>query len=104
LADWDIPMPAGSHRGGMSSQLLLLKIPKVGEYLLKFEARSFSDFESCGIYQIVVTDRNTTLSAQSSLKDTLKDRYADIRNKVASVTTGKIISLHDNNQDDVEQT
>jgi hypothetical protein len=102
LADWDIPMPAGSHRGAVSSQLLLLKIPKVGEYLLKFEARSFSDFESCGIYQIIVTSRSTSLSAQSTLEGTLKDRYADIRNKVVSVTTGKIISLHDDSKHDLE--
>lgn len=95
LAEWDVPMPSGSHRGAMSSQLLLLKIPKVGEYLLKFEARSFSDFESCGIYQIIVTERDFKSNEPSSWQPNLKNRYRDISDRVVSVTTGKILSLHD---------
>lgn len=89
LGEWDIPMPYGTQRGAMSSQLLLFKIPEEGEYFLKFEARSFSDFESCGIYQIIVLDRNKT----PSLHRNFKDRYADLKGRVLSVTTGKIVSL-----------
>lgn len=89
LGEWDIPMPYGTQRGAMSSQLLLFKIPEEGEYFLKFEARSFSDYESCGIYQIIVLDRNKTPSQHRNLKD----RYADLKGRVLSVTTGKIVSL-----------
>jgi hypothetical protein len=94
LQEWDIPMPSGIHLGAFSSQLLLLKIPVSGEYLLKFEARSFSDFESCGIYQIIVTKRNAASGISRSQKNDLKDRYSDIKDRVLSVTTGKIISIH----------
>jgi len=95
LQEWDIPMPSGSHLGAFSSQLLLLKIPVSGEYLLKFEARSFSDFESCGIYQIIVTKRNAASGISSSQINDLKDRYSDLKHRVISVTTGKIICIHD---------
>jgi hypothetical protein len=94
LGEWDVPVPHGTQRGAMSSQLLLLKIPKEGEYLLKFEARSFSDFESCGIYQIIVEKRDTTSRKRFTQKKNFKDRYADLKGRVLSVTTGKIISLH----------
>jgi hypothetical protein len=94
LGDWDVPMPPGSQRGVMSSHLVLLKIPKDGEYLLKFEARSYSDFESCGIYQIIVENRDATSGKGSTQKENYKDRYTDLKGKVLSVTTGRIISLH----------
>jgi len=67
----------------------------VGEYLLKFEARSFSDFESCGIYQIIVTENDFKSNESSNWNPELKDRYRDISERVVSVTTGKILSLHD---------
>lgn len=95
LREWDVPMPAGIQKGAMSSQLLLFKIPQAGEYFLKFEARSFSDFESCGIYQIIVVDRNITPGQRSHQKYNFKDRYADLKGRVLSVTTGNVLSLDD---------
>ena len=94
LGEWDVPMPHGTQRGVMSSQLLLLRIPKDGEYLLKFEARSFSDFESCGIYQIIVEGRDTTSRKRFTKKENFKDRYADLKGRVLSVKSNKIISIH----------
>jgi hypothetical protein len=94
LGDWDVPMPPGSQRGVMSSHLVLLKIPEAGEYLLKFEARSYSDFESCGIYQIIVENKDATSRKRCTQKENYKDRYTDLKGKVLSVTTGRIISLH----------
>ena len=93
LKNWDIPMPAGDHRGCMSSQLLLLSIQKAGEYILKFEASSFQDYESCGLYQINVIKPDEdprTLTGEMGAK--LKDRYTDIDGKIMSVYTGKAIS------------
>ena len=94
LSKWDIPMPVGNHVGAMSSQLLLFSIPDLGEYLLKFEASSFFDYESCGIYQIkVISERETPRVDEPGDELVMKDRYSDLKNKVACLENGKPISL-----------
>ena len=87
-------MPVGDHVGAMSSQLLLFSIPDLGEYLLKFEASSFFDYESCGMYQInVISEKEIDIVNKPGDKLMMKNRYSDITDKVGSVTNGKPISL-----------
>jgi hypothetical protein len=91
LQKWDIPMPVGDHMGAMASQLLLLQIPEEGEYLLKFEARSFFDYESCALYQINVIPEDKFPPTLNGTPSALKDRYSDIKDKVGSVMTSQPI-------------
>ena len=101
LNDWDIPLPVGDHRGAMSSQLFIMQIPAEGEYLLKFEAKSFFDYESCGIYQINVMNKDVEKHAR--VESNMKDRYVDIKDKVISVNTGKVIPLSSGKNDTQQQ-
>lgn len=90
LSRWDIPMPVGAHVGAMSSQLLLFSIPEMGEYLLKFEASSFFDYESCGIYQInVINEQEVPRDVKPGDKLVMKNRYSDIEAKIGSTRNNK---------------
>lgn len=56
LEKWDVPMkPAGDVTGAWACQLLLLKIPQIGKYTLRFDAEGVSPFRSCGEYIIEVS-------------------------------------------------
>jgi hypothetical protein len=54
LKSWDVEMPKGPQRGAWSCQLLLLKIPEPGDYLLNFDAKCVPPFESRAEYKIDV--------------------------------------------------
>jgi hypothetical protein len=54
LKKWDVPMPEGPQRGAWACQLLLLKIPEQGEYVLNFNAKGVPPFESSAEYKIDV--------------------------------------------------
>src|SRR5206468_7381203 len=52
LKNWDVPMPSGPQRGAWACQLLLLKIPEQGEFILNFDADGLPPFRSAGEYKI----------------------------------------------------
>jgi hypothetical protein len=54
LKNWDVPMPQGRQRGAWACQLLLLKIPEPGEYVLNFDADGLPPFRSAGEYKLKV--------------------------------------------------